>query len=217
MCAYRVLIGIPAYNEEDSLRPLLQRIDQLEASHRVDLQVLFVNDGSSDKTAAILAEAKASRPFLTVATHRENQGLGAAINTILTYALEHLGDEDILVTMDGDNTHDPIYVPEIVEMLKLQGLDFVVASRFVKGGKEVGLKAYRKLLSRGASFFFRFFFYIPNVQDYSSGYRAYSMAFLRKAVNHWGRLVTANGFECMAEIMANTPLVRSNTRIQRCE
>lgn len=202
MDTYIVMVAIPAYNEGDSLAPLIRKLDRLKETAQTNLQVVFVNDGSRDNTGAVLAQAAAARPYITVLTHPQNQGLGAAINTILAYACDHLSDADVLVTMDGDNTHDPAAIPPMVNKLKRERLDLVIASRFVRGGAERGLPPYRKLLSRGASLFFRLFFRIPHVRDYSSGYRAYHMAFLRGALARWGALVTADGFECMAEILA---------------
>lgn len=199
-----MLIGIPAFNEEASLVPLIEKLDSLYTLSGLYLKLLFVDDGSSDRTGELLLTARKTRPYLQVITHPQNQGLGAAVNTILDYADTHLADGDVLVTMDGDNTHDPAYVPDMVEMLKQGNLDLVVASRFVAGGKELGLQSYRKLLSRGASLFFRVFFRIPGLRDYSSGYRAYSMAFLHRAMAQWGSLVTVRGFECMAEILAKS-------------
>ncbi|MGE5674902.1 MAG: glycosyltransferase family 2 protein [Mycobacterium leprae] len=202
MGPFRVLVGIPAYNEADSLEPLMQKLDDLYHYGGLHVEVLFVDDGSRDATLEMLQKAAAERSFLNLIRHPRNQGLGAAMNTILGYAVSHLESDDVLVTMDGDNTHDPAHVPAMIDRLKQQGLDLVIASRFVPGGREFGLSLYRKLLSRGASLFFRLFFPIPGVRDFSSGYRAYRIGFLRKAMLRWGQLVTVPGFECMAEILA---------------
>jgi dolichol-phosphate mannosyltransferase len=202
MHQYRVLIAIPAFNEAAAVTPMIVKFDALRLSVPFELQVLFVDDGSSDATPLILNEAARTRPYLNVHAHGQNRGLGAAMQTILTYATDNLADADVLVTMDGDNTHDPNLVPELVGALKSDHRDFVVASRYVRGGREVGLHPIRRLLSRGASLFCSIFFPIPNVRDYSCGYRAYNIGFLRRAQSVWGRLVSVTGFECMAEILA---------------
>ena len=129
-------------------------------------------------------------------------GLGEAVKTILHYAVDSLGDEDVLVTLDADNTHTPLLIESMIDTLLENRLDLVVASRFTDGGMEIGLSNMRKLYSRGAMYYFKLFFPIENLNDYSSGYRAYSMKTLREAYNKWNGLVTTNGFECMAEIAA---------------
>lgn len=202
MHQHRVLIAIPVCNEAAAVPPLIAKFDALRPLVPFDLQVLFVDDGSSDATRLILQEAARSRAYLGVHAHGQNRGLGAAMDTILTYATEHLDDADVLVTMDGDNTHDPDLAPRLVNKLKCGDLDVVVASRYVRGGREVGLHPIRRLLSRGASLLCRICFPIANLRDYSCGYRAYNVRFLRRAQSVWGRLVSVTGFECMAEILA---------------
>ncbi len=196
------LIAVPVYNEQEAVVALMDGLNNLKPFWREPFRVLFVDDGSDDATPSLLTLLAAENDNVAVVTHPENLGLGAAVGTIIDYALASLGLEDALVTMDGDDTHDPQLIPEMVRKLREEGLDFVVASRFARGGREIGLKAYRRLLSRGASAFCRLFFPIPNVRDYSSGFRAYRVEFLRRARSRWGALVTTSGFDCMAEILA---------------
>ena len=59
--------------------------------------------------------------------------------------------EDIIITMDGDNTHSPSYVIEMVTKIK-EGYDVVIASRYQPGGKEIGLSFKRKFLSKTVKF-----------------------------------------------------------------
>lgn len=205
---YRILVGIPAYNEEKAVAPLLYKLNRVREERLPNLTVLFVDDGSRDRTLELLRAARNHYPFLEVIAHGQNRGLGAAVRTILDHAISGQAHDDILVTLDGDNTHDPGVIPALVEKLVAEELDLVIASRFVNGGQEVGLELYRKFFSRGASLFFRLFFPIRGVRDYSCGFRAYRIAFLRRAREHWGELVTVTGFECMAEILAKFSRLR---------
>lgn len=197
-----VLVGIPLYNEADSVHPLLARLDELHQAAPFDLKLLLVDDGSRDQTLPIIERFAVGRDWVQLLPHGINRGLGAAIQTILAYAAEHSPADGLLATLDGDNTHDPMLIIPMVERLQRDRLDIVIASRFVPGAREIGLSPQRKLFSRGASLVFRTLVRIPGVKDYSCGFRVYRMAFLRQALAKWGRLVTVNGFECMAEILA---------------
>lgn len=203
-----VLVGIPLYNEEESVHPLLTRLDELHQTAPFPVRLLLVDDGSKDQTLPIIQRYAANRDWVQVLPHGINRGLGAAIQTILGYAAEQSPVDGLLSTLDGDNTHDPLLIIPMVEQLERERLDIVIASRFVPGAKEIGLSPQRKLFSRGASLIFRTLVRIPGVKDYSCGFRVYRIAFLRRAIAKWGRLVTVNGFECMAEILAKCSRLR---------
>lgn len=198
----KVLIGLPAYNEETGIANLLNSISRFRSVSRYDIRVLVVNDGSTDKTEEVLKEFSLRDEWLTIINHSGNKGLGEAIKTILSYASEKMENTDILVTMDADNTHSPLLIESMVGSLISYELDMVVASRFTRGGCELGLKRIRKIYSRGAMCFFKLFFPIENLNDYSCGFRAYRIGFLKKAQERWRELITTNGFDCMAEIAA---------------
>lgn len=198
----KVLIGLPAYNEETGIAQVLNGIERFRRVSRYNIQVLVVNDGSRDQTAQVVRDFALEHPYLTLVNHPANEGLGEAVKTILRYAVCNLEDNDILVTMDADNTHSPLLIESMIATLLSHDLDMVVASRFTTGGCELGLKMLRKLYSRGAMCFFKVFFPIRNLNDYSSGYRVYRVQVIRKAIRRWGELITTNGFDCMAEIAA---------------
>jgi dolichol-phosphate mannosyltransferase len=93
--------------------------------------------------------------------------------------------EDIVVTMDCDDTHDPQYVGNAIAKIE-QGYDVVILSRYQKGGGEEGLSGFRSVLSRGAGLFLKLFFPIKGVQEYSCGYRVFKASILKKAFNTFG-------------------------------
>ncbi len=199
-----VWMALPAYNEERSLPNLLERFvalrPVLEGSGAA-LRVLVVDDGSTDGTIAA-AERFKDRLDLEVIPHGVNRNLGAGLRTGLTGALERCGPDDLVATMDADNTHDPALLPRMIEILERDRADLVIASRYCPGGREIGLTRLRQVLSRGASFLLSMVARVPGARDYTCGYRLYRAPLLRRAFAAWGdRLIEEAGFVCMAELL----------------
>ncbi len=113
-----VLTAIPVYNEE---RHLLGVLDEVR---RYTPNILVVNDGSTDRTAELLAR----QPDLHVLTHPQNRGYGAALSSAFAYTLER--DVDVLVTMDCDGQHEPARIPVLLEAI--HDADIVSGSRYLR-------------------------------------------------------------------------------------
>jgi dolichol-phosphate mannosyltransferase len=196
--------ALPAYNEERSLPALLERHVALDAALRgrgESLRVLVVDDGSKDGTAAA-ADAFRDRLALEVIPHGVNRGLGAALRTGLMGALARAGEDDVIGTMDADDTHDPALFVPMWDRLEAERADVVIASRYAPGGREVGLTPLRRVLSRGASSLLSLAVPVRGARDYTCGYRLYRASTLRRAAAAWGeRLIEETGFTCMAELL----------------
>lgn len=198
-----IIVGLPAYNEERALPKLLDKLLFLNDVYNNRFRIIVVNDGSNDNTENILKEYKENHDFVNYINHNVNLGLGRAIYTLFCNVCQNYGKDDILITLDADNTHNPNIIPKMIDKLLSEKLDVVIASRFTPGGKEIGLTLERKIYSRGAAALLKIFFPINNVLDYSCGFRAYNIGYLQRAIESYsGNLVTSNGFECMAEILA---------------
>src|SRR5262245_62701557 len=100
-----LLTAIPVYNEERHLEGVLQEV------RRYSPHILVVNDGSTDRTAELLAR----QPDLRVITHARNRGYGAALISAFDYALENA--VEVLVTMDCDGQHEPARIPVLLEAI----------------------------------------------------------------------------------------------------
>lgn len=193
-----ITVLLPAYNEEKDLPGLLNRID--EALNAIEgYQILIVDDGSQDNTADIVKAAEKTMP-VTLIQHPENLGLGAAIRTGLKAAAML---EGTIVTLDADNSQDPLLIPSMVAKIK-DGADVVIASRFQPGAKEVGVPAHRVMLSHLSSGVIRQLVRIPAARDYTCGFRAYRLETVRELIDTYGdNFLRENGFSCMLEVLLN--------------
>ena len=198
--AQKVFVVLPAYNEQDSLPPLLDAVrDALEPAG-IPYSVIVVDDGSCDATALAASQASFHMPVELV-EHGVNRGLAAAIRTGLTAAVARSGPNDVIVTMDADNTHPPRLIPGMLERLR-DGNDVVIASRFQPGAVVHGVPQSRLLYSIGARWMFQLLLPIRGVRDYTCGYRAYRADTLRQALDVYGdQLITETGFSCMADLL----------------
>jgi dolichol-phosphate mannosyltransferase len=192
-------VVLPAYNEAAGLPLLLGRLADLARTEK--LTVWVVDDGSADATADI---ATAGMPGLDVrlVRHEVNLGLGRAVQSGLRAVLEAAAlEDDIVVVMDADDTHDPALIPRLRAEIAA-GADVAICSRFVGGGDDTTAPFGRRMLSRGAAVLFGRTLAVGPVRDFTSGFRAYRAGLLDRAVRHWGeRLVEEQGFACMVELL----------------
>lgn len=152
-----VLIAIPAWNEEPSITAVIQDV----AEHRPDAHVLVVDDGSTDATARVAAEAGA-----TVVSLPFNVGVGGAMRTAFLYAVRN--GYDVVVQVDADGQHEPAELDELID--GLQEADIVVGNRFhpgstyaVRGPRRWAMRMLGFWLSRMAG---------STISDPTSGFRS---------------------------------------------
>ncbi len=195
-----VILVLPAYNEAANLPELLDRAAAVFSAAGFDYSVVAVDDGSVDDTAQVLATYSKKMPLRAI-RHVQNQGLGPTIRDCLVESSRLAGDDDVIVSMDADLTHDPGLAPRMVEMIGA-GHDVVIASRFRRHAEVRGLSFHRRLVSWFASMVFRTLFPIPGVRDYTCGFRAYRAIVLKQAFEKYGEgFVDQRGFQCMADIL----------------
>ncbi len=197
----KVLVVLPAYNEEENIGELLDQIQYaLEKDSKTEYKVFVVNDGSADRTEEIIIQKQKEMP-IDLFTHPVNLGLGATIRDGLYRAVQYSNDKDIIITMDADATHNPGLILRLFRMI-VEGHDVVIASRFQPGARVIGLAWHRKLLSIMASLIFRVTYPIRGVRDYTCGYRAFRADVLKKAIQEYGdKFVDQDGFQCLVDIL----------------
>src|SRR5690606_15091155 len=96
---------------------LIEKIDQAMRAMPATYRVVVVNDGSRDGTASILKKLATQYPVYTL-THRYNRGLGETARDGFEYIADVALPDDFVVRMDCDDTHDPAYIPAMIEKLK---------------------------------------------------------------------------------------------------
>lgn len=173
---------LPAYNEEASLSSLLTKIAEVLADR--SYRIVVVDDGSRDRTPAILEEFRRTLP-LDVVTHTINRGLGETERDGFEFIALRCASEDVIVRVEADDTHDPRYIFSLLDKLAA-GFDVVNTSRFQPGGGQLGVDGYRAVVSRAANLFMQSVFGIPGTRDYSCGFRAYRAQIIQDAIAVFG-------------------------------
>jgi len=169
----RRLVVIPTYNEAQNIGALLDQIFE----KIYGCEVLVVDDGSPDSTAAICRYLQNKHPQLHLLERKEKSGIGSAYRAGFTWGLEKGFDE--FIEMDADGSHQ---VDDLVRLIDFKeanrNVGLVIGSRWVKGGKTENWSSSRELLSRFANRYVRFMLGM-GVHDSTSGFRIYTRDALR--------------------------------------
>src|ERR671918_21987 len=162
----RVSFLVPAYNEERTIGEVLDRIDALG----LDSQVIVVDDGSTDGTAAILDERR--RDGLIV-LRQPNRGKGSALRA----AIPHV-DGDIAVIQDADMEYDPADVPALIDPIARGAADVVFGSR-LSGGRPQRAYLFWHLVGNRFLSLLTGVLYNTTLSDMETGYKAFRAEVLR--------------------------------------
>jgi len=167
----RVLVVIPAWNEEASIATVVHEV----RSALPGVDVLVVDDGSTDKTVQRAREAGA-----VVAHLPYNLGVGGAMRLGFRYAVER--DYDTVLQIDADGQHDPAFAPQLLERIEA-GADLVIGARFAgvgdyaaRGPRRWAMTVLSKSLSRLAG---------TRLTDTTSGMRATSRPLVELFARHY--------------------------------
>ncbi|MFO1483317.1 MAG: glycosyltransferase [Verrucomicrobiaceae bacterium] len=193
-----VAIVLPAYNEEKDLPVLLENIRATLVDMPFSYNVVVVDDGSKDRTAEIAREFATKMP-LKLVQHGVNKGLGEGIQTGLR---EGWLVGDVVVVMDSDNTHNPVYIQDMVKPIREGDADVVIASRFQATSVVQGVPFFRQVLSWGCFLMMKTLLPYRNVRDYSTGFRAYRSLTLGRLIKNSGdKIIEESSFACMLELL----------------
>lgn len=174
----KILIIIPAYNEEKNILKTYQDIIKYNKKNHTAYQGLVINDGSKDDTEKVLQNNNI--PHITLV---HNLGIGGAVQTGYKYALEN--DFDIAIQFDGDGQHDINYVKNIIEPIIKQNYDLVIGSRFIKHDtdnfqssalRRIGIKLISKVIKFKTG---------NKIYDTTSGFRAANKKVIELFANNY--------------------------------
>ncbi len=160
------LVCIPTYNERDNVEAISREV--LASDSRVD--VLIVDDNSPDGTGQIADHLAAGNPRIRVLHRAKKEGLGRAYLDAFRWGLER--GYGYLLEMDADFSHDPHYVPKLLDAAE-SGADLVLGSRYVVGGGTINWGITRQIISRGGSLYARIVLGIP-VRDLTGGFKCFN-------------------------------------------
>ena len=189
----RVSIVLPTYNERGNIEPLMQQL--LPLQEHVDLELLVVDDDSTDGTAELVRQLARQEPRLRLIRRVGRSGLASAIKEGL---LDATGD--LAVVMDSDGQHEPASVLQAIKALQQGELDLVVGSRFHPEAQIHGLSGRRETGSTWANASARFSLArrYRDLSDYMSGFFALRLEPLLPLI----RAVDVNGFKFVYELLA---------------
>ena len=172
----KTVIVLPVLNEAENIEDFIEKVSENIDGN--DVKMLVVDDYSPDGTADIVKKIQNKYSNLYLIQNNKT-GLGNAYKKGFKYATEELG-ADILIEMDSDFSHPPELINKLIEEIH-NGYDFVIGSRYIKGGSipdNWGL--FRKMNSKYGNVFARFIAGLKNVHDCTSGFRAIRTDYIKK-------------------------------------
>ncbi|MBU3957370.1 glycosyltransferase family 2 protein, partial [Patescibacteria group bacterium] len=159
----KIVVIIPTYNERENIDKMIEVLEKeiFPKIKKHEMWILVVDDRSPDGTVDIARKKMKKYENIELSLGKK-EGLGAAYIRGMKYAMEKM-KADAVIEFDADFQHDPKHIPELVKKFD-QGYDYVIGSRFVKGGtipKEWSF--YRKFLTIYGGLFTRFVLFFPNI------------------------------------------------------
>jgi dolichol-phosphate mannosyltransferase len=185
----RVLVIVPTYNERDNVATVAREF--LRPLPDVDL--LFVDDNSPDGTGELIDQLAASEPRIHVLHRSGKLGLGTAYLEGFGWALNR--HYETVVQMDADFSHDPDYLPLLVERSRA-GVHVVLGSRYVTGGGTINWGVGRQAISRFGGLYARSVLGMA-VRDMTSGFVCYRRDALERLDLH---SIRSNGYSFQIEM-----------------
>lgn len=165
------MIVMPAYNEAENMGPMIEELfgEVFPKITGAEMHLLVVDDYSPDGTGEIVKKLQPQYKNLHL-LQKQREGLGWAYVKGFRYAVDEL-HADAVMEMDADFQHPPKFVIPMVEAY-LKGADYVIGSRYIKGGSvPKNWETFRKLVSYFGNMFIRLVLLSPKVHDLTTGFR----------------------------------------------
>lgn len=184
----KVLVIIPTYNEAENIELLIDKIGSLE----IKVDILVIDDNSRDGTGNIVEKIMKKNKRVHIIKRPSKLGLGSAYVAGFRYALEK--KFDYVLTIDADFSHDPKYIPALVN--KMDSVDICVGSRYAKGGHIKNWGFIRKSISRGANLLAQILLN-SKIKDNTTGFRCYKSKVVKDILSSD---IRSNGYSFLIEI-----------------
>ncbi|HEX5370113.1 MAG TPA: glycosyltransferase [Dehalococcoidia bacterium] len=216
--APRRVAVMPAYNEEATIISVLERLEPLAD------QLVVVDDGSTDRTRELVIAWADGRPHVRLICFNQNRGMSAAYYRAFEEVARNqstgaLSSDDVVLTIDADGQHDPEEVDELVEHLKRNRLDAVIARR------DFGLYTRYKRAGNFIMSLWASLWAGKRLYDVESGYRAFRVGALLAALRYYkgykysetvevAVILARLGYRVDNNYLVPVPIFRSRTRLK---
>lgn len=195
---------LPVYNEGQSIYDLLNVYSSFFKELDINNKIIVVNDCSNDNSESFILKAKEEFHNLNIEyiKHEINKGLGGALSTGFQALSDEIDTHDLVVCMDGDNTHNPYLIKQMIDKAN-EGADISIASRYLEQSRIYGLSKFRIFLSLCAKFIYSITWNIEGVKDYTCGFRCYKASLVKQFIEKYqnSTMIEEKGFAATGEIL----------------
>lgn len=167
----KILIIMPTFNEAESIIGMLESI--IKVQKKVD--ILVVDDSSPDGTSNLVKEFSITNPQVKLLTKTVDKGFARAYISGFNYAIDN--GYEYIFQMDADGSHQPKFIEGMIELSGPN--NYVIGSRWVKGGGVVNWPLSRLILSKGGNLYFRIMLGMK-IKDATGGFKIISTDLLKK-------------------------------------
>ena len=185
----KVLIIIPAYNEDENIIKLIKTIQ----NQHENINIILIDDSDNFLTKRNIENYKFSN--LKYIKREMKMGRGSAIRHGFEYAIKN--SFDYIIEMDSDCSHDPNEIKFLLQKITNKNYDLIIGSRYLKRSKIIGWPLKRKIFSKLANLLAQFLFGF-DISDYTNGFRIYSSRSITELLKYE---IKNNGFIYLTETL----------------
>ena len=176
-----IFVTLPCLNEAENLKIIIPQIHKIFQNNNYEYKILVCYDCSTDDTESVVNNLQ-KEYNIELLPYQNKRGLGIAFLRLFQTAIkESQSDDDVIISLDADNTHDPNGMLLIMDKIE-SGYDVAIQSRFCDNSSMSGFPFFRKMISNSISLIMRTFFPVgeKGIKDYTSSYRGYKVGIFKK-------------------------------------
>lgn len=205
-----------ALNEAQNLPKLLVNLNHEMQILQHDFKIIACLDSSNDESLQIISDFQKFHP-IKILPLKNQRGLGLAYKRLFEEVIKNSNDDDLIISLDADNTHNPEQIPEMLHHFEKHNLDLLIVSRFCNTSVMSDFPIHRQFISKSTSILFQNLFSVKKIygeklQDFTSGYRIYKAKKLKELFEiKKNNFITEPEFAYTCELVIN--LARLNSRV----